>query len=143
MKKTCITKWLSGVLLGLVVVLPATFAATPSKTGAAVYFISPSHGEIVTSPFKVRFGLIGMGVAPAGVAVSDTGHHHLLIDVANPDLHDPVPKDAHHMHFGNGETETVLDLPPGKHTLQLLLADQNHVPHKPAVLSRKIIIYVQ
>jgi hypothetical protein len=142
MKKTRYVKWLYGVLFGILVIAPA-FAATPSKMGAAVYFISPSHGEVVSSPFKVRFGLVGMGVAPAGVNVSDTGHHHLLIDVPNPDLHDPVPKDDHHMHFGNGQTETELDLPPGKHTLQLLLADQNHVPHKPAVVSRQIIIYVQ
>lgn len=143
MKKTRGKKWLLILLVTLVTMSPTVFAATPSKMGAAVYFITPAHGEVVTSPFKVRFGLVGMGVAPAGVNISDTGHHHLLIDLPRPDLHDPVPKDAHHLHFGNGETETVLDLPPGKHTLQLLLADQNHVPHKPAVVSRQIIIYVK
>jgi len=122
----------------------AASAQTPSRLGSAVYFITPSHGEVVSSPVKVRFGLSGMGVAPAGVDVSDTGHHHLLIDLPGEALlHDPVPNDSQHLHFGNGETETILDLPPGKHTLQLLLADQNHVPHKPAVVSRKIIIYVE
>lgn len=124
--------------------LAAHSAQTPSKLGAAVYFISPGHGEIVSSPFKVRFGLTGMGVAPAGVDVSETGHHHLLIDLKGPArLHDPVPKDEQHVHFGNGQTETLLELAPGKHTLQLLLADQYHVPHKPAVVSRKIVIYVE
>ena len=141
MRKYRITVWLYSVLL--VLIAPVTFAATPSKIGSAAYFVSPSHGEVVSSPFKVRFGLVGMGVAPAGVAVSETGHHHLLIDVPSPDLHDPVPKDEQHLHFGNGQTETELDLPPGKHTLQLLLADQDHIPHKPAVVSRQIIIYVE
>ena len=141
MKKTRMMVWLSAVLLTLMTA--AVLAATPSKMGAAVYFITPAHGEVVSSPFKVRFGLVGMGVAPAGANVTDTGHHHLLIDLPGPDLHDPVPKDKQHLHFGNGQTETTLDLPPGKHTLQLLLADANHVPHKPAVVSRQIIVYVK
>lgn len=119
-------------------------AQTPAPVDASVYFISPAHGETVASPFKVRFGLTGMGVAPAGVDVSKTGHHHLLIDLSGQaDLHSPVPKDDQHLHFGNGQTETMLDLPAGKHTLQLLIGDQNHVPHKPAIVSRKIIIYVE
>lgn len=132
----------AAVLLGMGLLAQA--AQTPSKRGAGVYIISPAHGEVVSSPFKVRFGLTGMGVAPAGVAVSDTGHHHLLIDLpGQAQLHDTVPKDNQHRHFGNGQTETILDLAPGKHTLQLLLADQNHVPHHPAVVSRKIVIYVE
>lgn len=135
---------ISGLLLTLCFVVATPFAAqTPSKLDSAVYFITPAHGEVVSSPVKVKFGLSGMGVAPAGVAVSDTGHHHLLIDVKDSNLHDPVPKDAQHMHFGNGQTETVVELSPGKHTLQLILGDQNHIPHKPAVVSRKIIIYVE
>ena len=124
--------------------MSAQAAQTPSKLGSATYFISPSHGEVVSSPFKVRFGLAGMGVAPAGANISETGHHHLLIDLSGqPRLHDPVPKDEQHMHFGAGQTEATLDLAPGKHTLQLLLADHNHIPHKPAVVSRKIVIYVE
>jgi len=122
----------------------AQAAQTPSKLGAAVYIITPANGEVVTSPFKVRFGLSGMGVAPAGVDVSDTGHHHLLIDLpGQARLADAVPVDARHLHFDNGQTETVLELPPGKHTLQLLFADKNHVPHKPAVVSREIVVYVE
>lgn len=117
---------------------------TPAPIDAAVYFISPAHGETVTSPFKVRFGLSDMGVAPAGVNISKTGHHHLLIDLnGHANQHSPVPKDEQHLHFGNGQTETVLDLASGKHTLQLIVGDHNHIPHKPAIVSRKIIIYVK
>ncbi len=136
---------ISGVLsIFLCLNVAAIYAAqTPSKLGSAAYFITPAHGEVVSSPVKVKFGLSGMGVAPAGAAVSDTGHHHLLIDVKDSNLHDAVPKDAQHMHFGNGQTETTIELAPGKHTLQLLLGDHNHMPHKPAVVSRKIIIYVE
>jgi hypothetical protein len=136
------------MLLLVVLSFTATVAETatqlPSKLGSAVYIITPAHGEVVSSPVKVRFGLSGMGVAPAGVAISETGHHHLLIDVeGQARLHDPVPKDEQHLHFGSGQTETLLELAPGKHTLQLLLADQDHIPHKPAVVSRKIVIYVE
>lgn len=134
------------IMFVVVIVVPfiVQAAPTPSKMGAAVYIISPAHGELVSSPFKVRFGLIGMGIAPAGVVVSETGHHHLLIDLpGQARLHDVVPSDEQHIHFGNGQTETTLELAPGKHTLQLLLADQNHMPHKPAVVSRKIVIYVE
>ena len=128
-------------IAALFVATTVTAAQTPAPQGASVYIISPANGESVTSPFKVRFGLTGMGVAPAGVDITKTGHHHLLIDTT-PMLHDPIPKDSHHLHFGNGETETTLTLPPGKHTLQLLLGDKNHVPFKPAIVSREIIIYV-
>ena len=110
----------------------------------AVYIISPASGEIVTSPFQVKFGLRGMGVAPAGVAKNNTGHHHLLIDVKQlPDLDKPVPADANHRHFGGGQTETMLELLPGVHTLQLLLGDQLHVPHNPPLVSEKISIRVE
>ena len=130
------------LLLGVVGYCQA--AQTPSKLGAAVYIITPANGEVVSSPFKVRFGLSGMGIAPAGVDASDTGHHHLLIDLpGQAHLADPVPRDARHLHFDYGQTETILELPPGKHTLQLLLADKDHVPHKPAVVSREIVVYVE
>ncbi len=111
---------------------------------AAVYIISPASGEIVTSPVQVKFGLRGMGVAPAGVAKNNTGHHHLLIDVKQlPDLDKPVPADANHRHFGGGQTEVMLELLPGVHTLQLLLGDQLHVPHNPPLVSEKISIRVE
>jgi hypothetical protein len=121
----------------------AQITRTPSPKGAEVYFIAPQDGATVTSPVTVKFGLKGMGVAPAGTAVENTGHHHLIIDAELPPLDAPIPADAHHVHFGKGQTETTVDLKPGKHTLQLLLGDQSHVPHDPAVVSKKITITVK
>lgn len=118
-------------------------AATPAPPGAEVYFISPKDGETVSSPVTVRFGLKGMGVAPAGTQKDATGHHHLLIDADLPPLDQPVPTDDHHKHFGAGQTETVITLPPGKHTLQLLLGDFSHIPHDPPVKSAQITIIVK
>lgn len=120
-----------------------TFAATPSPSGAKVYIISPKNGDTVKSPFTVQFGLKGMGVAPAGVDKANTGHHHLIIDSKLPAKNAPVPKDAKHRHFGGGQTEVELKLAPGKHTLQLILGDKQHIPHKPAVYSSKISITVK
>ncbi len=118
--------------------------ATPSVSGAKIYIISPEDGKSVNSPFRVRFGLAGMGVAPAGVQAPKTGHHHLLIDVDTlPPLDQPLPNDDRHRHFGGGQTEVEIDLPPGKHTLQLILGDHNHVPHDPPLISEKIQITVK
>lgn len=116
---------------------------TPSPEGAAVYFISPSDGDTVSSPVQVVFGLRGMGVAPAGTDKAKTGHHHLIIDTDLPALDMPVPADAKHVHFGGGQTEVVVELSPGTHTLQLLLADMNHIPHSPPVYSEKITITIK
>lgn len=116
---------------------------TPAPDGAQVYLIAPVDGATVASPVLVQFGLKGMGVAPAGTATEHTGHHHLLIDTGVPALDQPVPADAQHVHFGKGQTETTIALSPGMHTLQLLLADQNHIPHVPAVMSEKITITVK
>jgi hypothetical protein len=121
----------------------AQITRAPSPKGAEVYFIAPKDGATVTSPVTVKFGLKGMGVAPAGTAVANTGHHHLIIDAELPPLDAPIPADAHHVHFGKGQTETTIELKPGKHTLQLLLGDQSHVPHDPAVVSKKITITVK
>jgi hypothetical protein len=121
----------------------AAAGRTPAPEGAEVYFISPKDGETVTSPVTVRFGLRGMGVAPAGVRAPATGHHHLLVDVPAPDPTRPVPADEHHLHFGKGQTETRLELAPGTHTLQLILGDQDHVPHDPPVVSERITITVR
>jgi len=121
----------------------ASMARTPSPAGAEVYIISPKNGAKVKSPVTVQFGLKGMGIAPAGVKFDNTGHHHLLIDTDAPkDMSAPLPATDHIKHFGKGQTETSLTLTPGKHTLQLLLADQNHVPHDPPVISKKITITV-
>jgi|SRR5579863_1555093 len=116
---------------------------TPSPAGAEVYIISPKDGAKVTDPITVRFGLKGMGIAPAGVKFDNTGHHHLLIDTEPPaDLSVPLPASEKIVHFGKGQTETTLTLPPGKHTLQLVLGDQSHIPHNPPVISKKITITV-
>src|SRR5580704_19751465 len=116
---------------------------TPSPAGAEVYIISPKDGAKVHDPVRVQFGLRGMGIAPAGVKFENTGHHHLLIDTDAPaDLGQPLPATPNIMHFGKGQTETELTLPPGKHTLQLLFADASHIPHQPAVISKKITITV-
>jgi hypothetical protein len=118
-------------------------ARTPRPANVELYLISPKDGETVTSPVTVRFGLRGMGVAPAGVTTPNTGHHHLLVDVDElPPPGQPLPADAHHIHFGGGQTETQLDLPPGRHTLQLMLGDANHIPHDPPVVSKKVTITV-
>lgn len=111
---------------------------------AKAYIISPAHGETVTSPVTVKFGLKGKGVAPAGIEADNTGHHHLLIDVDQlPDLDKPIPSDEQHVHFGGGQTETTIELEPGEHTLQLLLGDHLHVPHESPVTSRPITITVE
>ena len=111
---------------------------------AAVYFQSPKDGDTVTSPFTVRFGLKGMGVAPAGVNQPNTGHHHLLVDLEKvPDYNAALPVTENIRHFGAGQTETELTLPSGKHTLQLVLGDYLHIPHEKPVVSEKITITVQ
>jgi hypothetical protein len=116
---------------------------TPAPADAQVYIISPKDGAKVSSPFVVQFGLKGMGIAPAGVKVENTGHHHLLIDTDAPaDLSAPLPASDKVVHFGKGQTETTLKLAPGKHTLQLLLGDSGHVPHNPPVISKKITVTV-
>jgi len=116
-------------------------AAAPA--GALVYIIRPAAGARVKSPVTVVFGLTGMGIAPAGVKFDNTGHHHLLIDTELPaDLTQPLPVSDAIRHFGKGQTETTLDLPPGKHTLQLLFADFTHTPFTPNVASKKITITV-
>jgi hypothetical protein len=115
---------------------------TAAPEGAKVYIISPKDGETVPQTFKVQFGLSGMGVAPAGADLPKTGHHHLLIDLAElPPLDQPLGKEI--MHFGGGQTEASVTLPPGPHTLQLMLGDKNHVPFDPPVVSEKVHIQVQ
>ena len=115
-----------------------------SPPGAKVYIISPKDGEVVSKTFTVRFGLVNMGVAPAGVKVPNTGHHHLLVDLENlPDMEKPLAFSENVRHFGGGQTETEITLAPGKHTLRLLLGNYLHIPHKPPVLSEKITVTVK
>lgn len=116
---------------------------TAAPPGAEVYIVSPADGALVTSPVKVVFGLRGMGVAPATVEHQKTGHHHLIINAPLPDMNDPIPSDDHYRHFGGGQTEATIELPPGRHTLQLLLGDHSHIPHEPPVASPKVSITVK
>jgi hypothetical protein len=113
----------------------------PSPPGAKVYFVYPQNGAHVPLTFVAKFGLEKMGVAPAGVDKANTGHHHLLIDTELPPLDEPIPSDENHLHFGAGQTEATVTLTPGKHKLQLLLGDGNHIPHFPAVFSSEITVY--
>ncbi|PIV35052.1 MAG: rod shape-determining protein RodA [Lysobacterales bacterium CG02_land_8_20_14_3_00_62_12] len=142
MWKVCLLGWW---VLGFGSVLAdESLPRSAAPADAVVYLISPKAGEKIHGDVVVRFGLKGMGVAPAGVNLAGTGHHHLLLDVAAlPDLNLPLPKDAQHLHFGAGQTETTLKLPAGKHTLQLLLGDQLHIPHQPPVVSEKVTITVE
>ena len=123
-------------------VAPTGLPRTPRPEAARVYFITPEDGKRLRSPIVVRFGLSQMGVAPAGVASPDTGHHHLIVDAELPPAGLPIPKTEHFLHFGSGQTETTLELAPGKHTLQLLVGDHNHVPHDPPVVSERITIEI-
>jgi hypothetical protein len=124
-------------------VLSSGYKKQAAPPGAAVYFANLRNGMVVSSPVQVVFGLSGMGVAPAGVEKAGTGHHHLLIDVSEWDANAPLPATDNIRHFGGGQTEATLSLAPGPHTLQLVLGDQNHIPHFPVVMSERITITVR
>lgn len=115
---------------------------TPAPEGAKVEILSPADGDTVEREFTVVFGLQGMGVAPAGVDVEGTGHHHLLVNQTElPEAGKPMGNPP--LHFGGGQTQTTLTLEPGTHTLQLIMGDKFHVPHNPAVVSELITITVK
>jgi hypothetical protein len=117
--------------------------ATPAPKETLLYFIYPHNGAKIKGAFWCRFGLRGMGVTHAGDTFANSGHHHLLIDVVQPlDLNDAIPADKNHLHFGAGQTEARIELPPGKHTLQLVLGDATHMPFEPPVISRKITVTI-
>ena len=115
---------------------------TPSPSNASVYFLSPADEESINGKVKVRFGLENFGVAPAGIQIENTGHHHLIIDAVLPSLNMPIPADDNYIHFGKGQTEVELELSKGTHTLQLLLGDFRHIPHDPPIYSKRIEVYV-
>ncbi|PCH95089.1 MAG: rod shape-determining protein RodA [Gammaproteobacteria bacterium] len=118
--------------------------SSTSPTNAKVYFITPVDGQTISQNFTIKFGLSGMGVAPAGTNKKNTGHHHILIDTdVMPDMHAPLPATDKIKHFGGGQTETQLTLSPGKHTLQLVLGNYQHIPHNKPVVSHKIMITVK
>lgn len=144
MKRMLFTLALTG-LAGMAMAADAPgLPTTPAPAGAEVYIISPIDGATVGQHVTVRFGLKGMGVAPAGISKEHTGHHHLLVDVQHlPPAGQPIPNDAQHIHFGGGQTETTITLKPGTHTLQLELGDAHHVPFGPPLVSKRITIQVK
>jgi hypothetical protein len=119
--------------------------APHADAGPGVYFVNLKDGDVVSSPFRVVFGLYGLGVAPALIEKDKTGHHHLLIDteLSAEEQGFAIPNDGQHIHFGGGQTETVVELPPGEHTLKLVFADLNHTPFKPAIESPTIKVTVK
>lgn len=122
----------------------AQLPRTKAPANVHEYIISPKDGDTVSRTFTVQFGLKGMGVAPAGVNTPNTGHHHLLIDVATPpNMTTPLPATDQIRHFGGGQTETELTLTPGKHTLQLVLGDHLHIPHDPPITSPVVTVTVK
>jgi Domain of unknown function (DUF4399) len=147
MKRTVI----AAAALALSSLFAQVSAQSASPAGAQVYFVNIKDGDIVSSPVKIVMGLAGMGVAPAGVEKANTGHHHILVDRAPigkakggaAELQENIIADDNHRHFGNGQTEMMLELKPGTHTLQLVLGDHNHVPHNPPVVSPVITVTVK
>ena len=124
-------------------VMQGGYEKVVAAPGTRLYFLNLRNGQTITNPVRVVFGLSGMGVAPAGLEKEGTGHHHLLIDVASLDVNTSIPANDNHRHFGLGQTEAVVTMVAGTHTLQLVLADHNHIPHHPPVMSERITITVK
>ncbi|MES9972009.1 MAG: DUF4399 domain-containing protein [Candidatus Thiodiazotropha sp.] len=137
---------ISTTMLALYLLVAVAEAHSPPKH-AKIYFINLQEGDVVESPFIVKFGIVGFGITPAGTTGKrrhTAGHHHLLVNLQQlPDLDAPIPRDEQHIHFDQGETEAVLQLPPGRHTLQLLLGDEEHEPQDPPLFSKRITIRVK
>jgi Domain of unknown function (DUF4399) len=140
---------MSRLVIALGACLLAAFALAADRlappAGAEVYFIAPQNGAKLHSPVTIKFGLKGMGIAPAGIKFDNTGHHHLLVDTdfSELKLDAPMPATDKIVHFGKGQTETTLSLTPGKHTLQLVFADYLHQSFDPPLHSKKITITVE
>ena len=129
-------------LMKILLIISTIFATFSISANPRVYFINLEDGDRVESPFLIQFGLSGMGIAPAGTERSNTGHHHLLINVDDIDLSKPIPSSSNHIHFGGGQTESLLDLMPGDYSMQLVLGDMTHTPHNPPIFSQRINITV-
>jgi len=129
-------------LMKILFIISTIFATFSISANPKVYFINLEDGDRVESPFLIQFGLSGMGIAPAGTDRSNTGHHHLLINVDDIDLSKPIPSSSNHIHFGGGQTESLVDLMPGDYSMQLVLGDMTHTPHNPPIISQRINITV-
>ena len=129
-------------LMKILLIISTIFATFSISANSKVYFINLEDGDRVESPFLIQFGLSGMGIAPAGTDRSNTGHHHLLINVDDIDLSKPIPSSSNHIHFGGGQTESLVDLMPGDYSMQLVLGDMTHTPHNPPIISQRINITV-
>ena len=129
-------------LMKILFIISTIFATFSINANPKVYFINLEDGDRVESPFLIQFGLSGMGIAPAGTDRSNTGHHHLLINVDDIDLSKPIPSSSNHIHFGAGQTESLVDLMPGDYSMQLVLGDMTHTPHNPPIISQRINITV-
>jgi len=140
-------KLLASLILPVLLLVTILASAHSPPANARIFFIGIENGAVVKSPFTVKFGIEGFGITPAGTTGKirhKAGHHHLLVDVDQlPDMDAPIPRDEHHLHFDKGETETMLALPPGTHTLQMLLGDEEHEPQDPPLISKKISIKVE
>ena len=123
-------------------IISTIFATFSVSANPKVYFINLEDGDRLESPFLIQFGLSGMGIAPAGTDRANTGHHHLLINVNEIDLSKPIPSSSSHIHFGGGQTESLIDLMPGDYSMQLVLGDMTHTPHNPPIISQRINITV-
>jgi hypothetical protein len=126
----------------ILLIISTIFATFSISANPKVYFINLEDGDRVESPFLIQFGLSGMGIAPAGTDRANTGHHHLLINVNEIDLSKPIPSSSSHIHFGGGQTESLIDLMPGDYSMQLVLGDMTHTPHNPPIISQRINITV-
>ena len=129
-------------LMKILLIISTIFATFSICANPKVYFINLEDGDRVESPFLIQFGLSGMGIAPAGTDRSNTGHHHLLINVDDIDLSKPIPSSSNHIHFGGGQTESLVDLMPGDYSMQLVLGDMTHTPHNPPIISQRVNITV-
>jgi len=145
-KKIHVNKFASVLAIPLLLVTTLVNAHSPPKE-ARVYFIGLNDGAVVESPLKVKFGIEGFGITPAGTTGKQrhtAGHHHVLVDIERmPKMDEPIPRDAGYVHYDDGETEGLLQLPPGDHTLQLLLGDEQHEPQDPPLMSEKIRVTVR
>jgi hypothetical protein len=133
------------ILILSILILPGVGHGEPYPSkGKKLFFSNIVNGATVTSPVTIKFGIKGMKIVPAGVDKPMSGHHHLLVNLQKlPDMNMPIPADKNHLHFGKGQTEVTIELPKGTHTLQLLLGNHIHVPHKTPLLSEKIEIKVE